>query len=128
MTPREIALSYLEAFSSGEPEQIVAHVSEGFQNNQMGEIGSGCTGRDVYRSKLKDFLSTFKNLHYTVEDVICEGNRVAVSYQMNAEDQGRPIETHGVMLITTSGDLIDVRSDYWDGLTYFKQIGVELPL
>lgn len=128
MTPREIALSYLEAFSSGEPDQIVAHVSENFQNNQMGLIGSGCTGRDIYRQKLKGFLSTFKNLRYTVEDVICEDNRVAVSYQMNAEDQGRPIETHGVMIITISGDLIDVRSDYWDGLTYFKQIGAELPI
>ena len=128
MTPREIVLSYLESFSSGAPDRIAAHVSDNFTNNQMGLIGSGCTGRDTYRKKLKGFLSTFENLRYTVEEVICDGNRVAVSYQMNAQDQGRPIETHGVMIITTSNGLIDVRSDYWDGLTYFKQIGAELPI
>lgn len=128
MTPREIALSYLESFSSGDPEKISAHVSENFTNNQMGLIGSGCTGRNVYRGKLKGFLSTFENLHYTVEDVLCEGNRVAVCYRMHAQDQGRPLEIPGVMMITISDGLIDVRSDYWDGLTYFKQIGAELPL
>ena len=128
MTSHEIALSYLNAFSSGNPDAVASHVSEDFENNQVGLLGTGCKGRKVYRRKLVDFLTTFQNIRYTPEDFIDDGDRVAVAYRMNAEDNSRPIEIHGVMMITISNGLISVRSDYWDGLSYLKQTGVEIPV
>lgn len=123
MTPRETALSYLAAFVSGDPDKIVTHVSEDFQNNQTGELGKGCTGREVYRERLFGFLDTFRNLRYEPEEVISEGERVAVTYRMRAEDDGKPIDIPGVMIITVVDGKITSRSDYWDGLSYLKQTG-----
>ncbi len=123
MTPRETALSYLASFESGEPDKIVSHVSEDFQNNQTGELGKGCTGREVYRERLAGFLDSFRNLRYESQDVVCEGDRVAVIYRMRAEADGKPIDIPGVMIITVVDGEVTSRSDYWDGLSYLKQTG-----
>ena len=123
MTPREIALSYLASFESGDPDKIVSHVSEDFQNNQTGELGKDCAGRELYKERLAGFLDTFQNLRYQVEDVISEGNQIAITYRMRAEDDGKPIDIPGVMIITVADGKITSRSDYWDGLSYLKQTG-----
>lgn len=125
-TPRDIALSYLAAFSSGNPEEVAAHVTKDFQNNQMGVFGSCFSGRDLYRERLKGYLSSFRNLHYTAEDVIVDGNKVVIAYHMTAENNQQPLNIKGVMIITTTDGLVSIRSDYWDGLTYLKQTGIGL--
>ncbi len=122
MTPCEIALSYLSSFSTGDPDAVAAHVSEDFHNNQVGLIGDGCRGRATYRQRLNGFLSTFKNLQYTPEKVIDRDGDVAIAYCMTATDNGHPLEIHGVMIITVIDGKVAARSDYWDGLTYRKQM------
>ncbi len=126
MTSREIALSYLNAFSSGDPDAVAAYVSENFENNQIGLLGTGCKGRDEYRRRLAGYLGTFQNIQYTPEDIIHDGDRVAIAYRMTAQDNDRSIEIYGVMLITISDGLVSVRSDYWDGLSYLQQVGIGL--
>ena len=126
MIPREIALNYLKSFSSGDPDVVASHVTEDFANNQMGVLGMCFTGRDLYRQKLEGFLSSFRNLEYVAEDVIVEGNRVVIAYRMLTESNQNSIDIQGVMVITTTKDLVSVRSDYWDGLSYLKQAGIGL--
>lgn len=126
-SPAEIALGYIEAFSSGDPDTVAAWVTEGFANNQMGVLGSRFAGRALYRQRLEGFLGRFAGLRYAAEATIVEGDRVVVPYVMTASDAGRPIEIEGVMLITVEDGLVSRRDDYWDGLTYLRQIGVEIP-
>lgn len=128
MSPLDVALGYIAAFSSGDPDNIAARVTEDFTNNQMGVLGSRFQGRDIYRTRLAGFLAQFEGISYAVDAPVVQGNTVAAPYVMTAQDAGRPIRIEGVMLITVEGDLVARRDDYWDGLTYFRQIGVELPL
>lgn len=125
MSNREIALKFLESFSTGDPNAIASHVSQDFQNNQICLLGDDCTGRDTYRERLAGFLAGFRNLHYAAEKVIAEDDNVAVAYTMNFEENDRPVKVRGVMLLTMADGLITVRTDYWDGLTYLRQTGVE---
>ena len=124
MTGRELVSSYLASFTSADPEVIVSHVCEGFENIQVGLLGTNCTGRETYRQRLKGFLENFKNLRYTIEEIIEADDRVAVAYKMNAEDNRRPIEIQGAMFFTIQDGLISRRNDYWDGLSYLKQAGI----
>lgn len=124
VTPSELALSYLSAFSGGDPDTIVSYVSEDFENNQISELGISCKGREVYRDRLGDFLKTFSELCYTPEEVIENGDRVAVAYRMNAKENDHPIEIRGVMLMVISDGLISRRNDYWDGISYQRQLGI----
>ena len=125
MKSKQLVLSYLASFESADPALIVKHVSEEFENNQMGLIGKGCKGREVYQQRLAGFLEQFRNLRYTVDDMIVTSDRVAVAYTMHAEDNKQPIEIQGVMLFSIADDLITKRSDCWDGLSYFQQMGID---
>jgi ketosteroid isomerase-like protein len=122
MSATDAALSYLESFSTGDPALIAAHVTADFANNQMGVLGQCFTGQDLYRERLSGFLGAFANLKYYAEEVICDGNKVAVVYRMTAEVDGRGINIPGVMMITLRGEKICQRNDYWDGLTYQEQV------
>ena len=127
VSPLDVAMGYIAAFASGDPDIVADRVTEDFENNQMGVLGSRFRGRDLYRTRLKAFLGQFEGIDYAVETPVVQGNVVAAPYVMTARDAGRPIRIEGVMLITVNGDLVARRDDYWDGLTYFRQIGVELP-
>lgn len=128
VSPLDVAMGYIAAFAGGDPDSVADRVTEDFENNQMGVLGSRFRGRDLYRARLNAFLAQFEGISYAVEAPVVQGNVVAAPYVMTASDAGRPIRIEGVMLITVEGDLVARRDDYWDGLTYFRQTGVELPL
>lgn len=122
MTNGDIALSYLGSFASGDAAAIADHVSDDFQNIQVGELGRGCVGAETYRSRLVDFLDAFENLRYEVDDLIVDGDKVAATYQMTFTQNEQPVKISGVMILSIRNGRIAVRKDYWDGLTYQKQV------
>ena len=72
-----------------------------------------------------DFLlNKFKNLRYEIRKVISEDCNVVVEYTMHATPEGHDICVNGVMLFVVHDSLISERSDYWDGLTYLRQVGL----
>lgn len=117
------ARAYLAAFSTGDPNAIADKVAEDFVNDQPGELASGCRGREVYRQKLAGFLAAFEGLTYTIDMLFGEGNYACAAYTMRAKSDGYPIEIRGVMVLTLRDGLIAKRSDYWDGLSYLRQVG-----
>ena len=121
MTNRELVLSYLASFSSGDPDAVAGHVSDDFENIQVGVLGTGCTGKLVYRDRLQGFLAAFANLQYQVDELIVEGDNVAATYTMTFRQDGRDFNIPGVMIITVSDGSIGVRRDYWDGLEFKRQ-------
>ena len=126
MSNRNIALSYLNAFASGSPEAVASHVTDDFQNIQVGLLGTGCVGADTYRERLSGFLAAFTNLKYEVDDLIVDGDKVAAAYKMTFIDNSRPMQIEGVMIMTMRDGRIAIRRDYWDGLSHLKQTGLGL--
>ena len=121
MSNSDIALSYLNAFATGDPATVAGHVTDNFENIQVGLLGTGCSGADTYRDRLAGFLGAFTNLKYDVEELIVDGDKVAAAYKMTFTDNGRPMEIEGVMIMTIRDGKIAVRKDYWDGLSHIKQ-------
>jgi ketosteroid isomerase-like protein len=122
MSASDVVLSYLKSFSTGDPALIASHVTEDFENNQMGTLGQCFVGRNIYLKRLVLFLGAFTDLKYTIEDIICDGDKVAITYRMTANVDGCDINIPGVMTIMLREGFICKRNDYWDGLTYQKQI------
>jgi steroid delta-isomerase-like uncharacterized protein len=117
----DLALAYLEALSSGDPDRVVALVAENFHNDHASALGAGCVGRDEYRRRLPAFMASLPDLTYEPEDPIVDGDRVAVPYRLRASSDGRPVDLRGVMVIEVADGVIRSRTDYWDGLTYLRQ-------
>jgi steroid delta-isomerase-like uncharacterized protein len=120
----DVARSYLGSFASGDPDAVAAHVAPGFVNDHASALGSGCVGRDEYRSRLPGFLASFPGLEYAIQSVTADeaSGSVAVEYRMTATSDGRPIDIRGVMVMTVEAGLITRRTDYWDALTFLRQI------
>ena len=124
--PAAVALSYVAAFASGDPDRIAAHVAADFVNEHTAALGSGCVGRDEYRRRLPSFLADFEGLRYEPEDVVVDGDgdRVVVAYRMTARHAGRPIDLRGVFRLRIADGLVAHRVDYWDALTFLRQAGL----
>ena len=124
MTPSEVCLGYLAAFATADPERVVAFVTEGFVNEHTAALGSGCVGRNEYAARVPGFLASMPGLTYEVEDVLADGERVAVAYTLRTTVNDRPIRVRGVMRFRVEGDLIAQRTDYWDSLVFKQQAGI----
>lgn len=121
MNHRELVRSYLDAFATGKAEVVAEHVSDDFQNIQVGVLGSGCQGKDTYQQRLKSFLADFADLKYHVETLIVDGDDVAAAYRMTFDQNEQSFDIQGVMIITIRDGRIAIRRDYWDGLEYQRQ-------
>ena len=117
----EIVRSYLNAFASGDPAAVVGHVTDDFENIQVGLLGKSCTGAKVYAERLVGFLGAFTDLKYDIEELVVDGDKVAAAYKMTFTDNGQSMVIEGVMVITMRDGNIAVRKDYWDGLSHIKQ-------
>lgn len=122
-TPAEVAVGYLSAFATGDPEAVAGWVTDDFENRHASALGSGCSGIDEYRRRLPGFLASMAGISYAVERVITDGDWVSVSYRMSAQPDGIAIDIPGVMVIETRAGLVASRTDYWDALTYLRQTG-----
>ena len=129
--PEKIVRAYISALNSGDPDAVIACVSDDFVNEHTSTLGENVVGRDVYRQRLLIFLNEFRELRYQIEDVIVDGQRVAVPYRMSAtwrspdhEKPGeRPFSIRGMFRFRVSGDHITHRVDYWDSADFKRQIG-----
>ena len=124
MTPSEVCLGYLASFGTGEPERVVAWVTHDFVNEHTAALGSGCTGRAEYAARVPGFLASMPGLTYEVEDVVADGDRVAVAYTLRTTVNNRPISVRGVMRFRVEGNLVAHRTDYWDSLVFKQQAGI----
>lgn len=121
--PAAVAASYLASFSSGDPEAIAAHVSADFVNEHTSALGDPCRTRAVYAERLAGFLDRFADLSYEPEEILTDGDRVAVAYVMRARCEGRPFEIRGVFRMRITEGLITHRTDYFDSLSFLRQTG-----
>ena len=124
MSPSEICAAYLKAFSTGSPDAVTALVSDDFVNEHTAVLGSGCTGKAEYSRRVPGFLESMPGLRYDVEEIIAEGNRVAVAYTLHTYVNHRDVAVRGLMRFRVEGQLIAHRVDYWDSQVFLRQAGL----
>ncbi len=122
LTPAEVVHGYLAAFESGDPDLIASFVADRFVNEHTSALGDGCVGRDSYRERLPGFLAQFPGLRYEIEDTVVEGTRVVAAYTLVATHDGYPVRLRGVMRFEVEGASIVRRVDYWDSLSFQRQV------
>jgi limonene-1,2-epoxide hydrolase len=123
VSPSEVCVAYLAAFSSGESARIASFVTEDFVNEHTAALGSGCIGQAEYARRVPAFLASMPGLTYDIDEVIADGSRVAVAYVLRATVNDRPIAVSGMMRFVVDGDRIAKRTDYWDSLVFKQQAG-----
>lgn len=120
----DICRGYLEAFSTGQPDNVVAFVTDDFINEHTAALGGGCVGIDEYRKRLPGFLASMPGLRYDIEDVVAEGDHVFAAYTLRTTVNDKPIAVRGVMRFFVRDGRIAHRIDYWDSLVFQRQAGM----
>jgi steroid delta-isomerase-like uncharacterized protein len=120
---RVVVERYLAALNRHDVDAVADCVSEGFFNEHTSAAGTSVRGRAAYRARLPEFFERFRDLHYEVEDVIVEDNRLAVPYTMTCTVDDHPVQIRGMFRFRVDGALIAHRVDYWDGTEFERQIG-----
>ena len=124
--PVAVVRSYLASFDGRDPDAIAAHVTDDFVNEHTAALGTGCVGRDAYRQRLPGFLADMVDLHYEVDDVIADGDRVAAFYTLRARWQGEAeVAVRGVQRFVVRGDHLAHRTDYWDSAVFLQQASAD---
>lgn len=129
-TAYEVVASYLGAFEAGDADVIAGHVSDGFRNEHLSELGAGCVGRDEYRRRLPHFLDSFADRSYSIVELVESGQEpvvdVVVRYRFAATYDDVRIDIPGMMWFSVRDDRITRRVDCWDSLTFLRQTGQTL--
>lgn len=124
---RSVVLAYIGALNDGDVDRVAALVRPDFSNEHTSTLGRSVVGRDAYRAKLPKFLADFAGLHYAVEDLFADEDKVAVAYVMTAQCTGgdgmiRPIEIRGMFRFYVDSGLIARRVDYFDSAEFQRQV------
>ena len=125
MTTAEAVTRYLDALNLGDADLIAGCVAEDFHNEHTSALGHSLHGRTAYRERLPSFLAQFSGLHYDVEDMIVDDDRVAVAYTMTCSwgSDRKPVKIRGVFRFRVARGLIAHRVDYWDSAEFTRQVG-----
>jgi steroid delta-isomerase-like uncharacterized protein len=126
--PADVVARYIAALNEHDPDAVVRCVTSDFHNEHTSALGHSLRGRDAYRARLPTFLGGFTDLHYDVEDVVVQDERVVVAYRMTfryrcADGELRPVVIRGVFRFRVADGLIAHRADYWDGADFQRQVG-----
>ena len=90
--------------------------------------------RAAWRDRLEALLASYPNMHITVEDVVAEGDRVAVRYTFRGtncgpsptvgiEAGGKKVEVCGMTIWRSAGGKVVEIWEIVDALTLTKQLG-----
>jgi steroid delta-isomerase-like uncharacterized protein len=113
-----VVRAYVAALNAGDVAAVLDLVTADFVSEHTSALGESFTGREEYRSRLPTFFALLPERHYEIEDVIIDGNRVAVPYILRSSGA----VVRGVFVFTCRDGLIARRVDYWDSAEFLRQL------
>jgi steroid delta-isomerase-like uncharacterized protein len=138
---------------SASPKELIRRLYKEFWNERKLEVAdqlvsqshaltsphvSGlAVGPAAYKKQMAWFLAGFPDLRFTVEDTICEKDKIAVSWTLTGTHKGeflgiaptnKKVSVAGITIHQIAdGKILDSQAT-WDAISLFQQLGVELPI
>jgi steroid delta-isomerase-like uncharacterized protein len=130
-TSRFIA-QLLDAMNSHDMDRVAACYAPDYQGVDVNEPAPQL-GRVGIRQSMSRYLAAFPDLHFTQEDSVIEGNRVALRWTAHATHQGtvlripptgKQVVVRGASFLTLQGGQIVSASYIWDVASMLREIGL----
>lgn len=120
---------YNECFNQGKLEIADRLVSPSF----TGFGPDGSSGPDAFKSNVAQLRSAFPDLHFTVHEIICENNRLALYWTwegtqrgifINIPPTGKRVHQEGMVFYRfNAGQVVEAKAVF-DRLGVLQQLGV----
>jgi len=121
-----------EVWNQGRVESVDALFAEEGITHGLGEAGVEVRGPAAFKTFLHRLRGAFPDIHFTVEDALAEGDRVAVRWrarmthrgdQLGLPASGRQAEVTGMSIVRIADGKIAEGWNNWDMLGLMQQIG-----
>lgn len=106
--------------------------ADGIAHGLKSEEGETIFGAENFKSLFRTFLSAYPDLKITVEDTICEGDKIAARCKVTATHAGeglgvaptnQPIEFTGMTIVKLkNGKIVEAWNEF-DFMKMFSQLG-----
>jgi ketosteroid isomerase-like protein len=121
---------YLEILSGGALEKLDEVIAPDFVDRTPG-ASTQTRGPEAIRESQRRARELFQDIRYTAEDLIAEGDRIAVRYTVRATrigpgGGGKPVEVTGVTLFRVADGRIREAWIINDQIELFRQLGYTL--
>jgi steroid delta-isomerase-like uncharacterized protein len=126
---KELARRFFdEVWNQGDESAIDRYIAE----DAAGNDPTFGTGREAFRTQWRNWRSAFPDLHFAVEDLVAEGDKVVTRWTLTGTHQGeflgiaptgRRISVAGMSLDRIAGGQIAEGFDTWDELGLHRQLG-----
>ena len=89
-------------------------------------------GRESFKTQWRKWHAGFSDLHFHVEEIIAEGERVVTRWRLTGTHDGeflghtptgRKVDVDGVSIDTIRGGIVVSGFDAWDALGFRQQLG-----
>jgi steroid delta-isomerase-like uncharacterized protein len=100
------------------------------------DVSGTAIGPEAYKRQVTRFLTGFPDLRFTIEDVVCENDKVVVSWIISGTHKGefmgvsptnKKVSVAGITILSIgNGKILDSYAIF-DALDLLKQFGVALP-
>jgi steroid delta-isomerase-like uncharacterized protein len=122
----------LEAWNAHDLERAAALYAADYEGIDIGEARPQ-HGREAVRRTLERYFAAFPDLHFTAEETIIQGNRLAVTWSaqgthrghlMNIPPTGRTVVVRGITVMTIEGNQAKRGIFMWDVAGLLRSIGL----
>ena len=129
---KTIARNFLDGFNGSNLASVEEWVAPNFTNIDPGTPPLPA-GPEGYRLLINGYRTAFPDLQMTVDDMVAEGDKVAVRWTargnntgplMNMPASGKAATVTGISILTISGGKVAEQRSNWDTLGMLQQFGV----
>lgn len=131
LTPRQVALRFIEGFDRHDVESLSALYSEDAVNWQVAD--APLEGRTAIRASFEAFFRAFPDSHTKPVNILADNDWAAVEWEGGGTFTG-PLGSHpptgksfrlrGCGFFQVRNGLIVNQRGYWDRISWFSQIGI----
>ena len=86
---KELVYRWFEKINSGK-EVAIAVIDEFYVTDYIAHGGTGedLNGVEEFKQSISDFFSAFPDAHWSIDDMVVEGNKIAVRFTMSGTHKG----------------------------------------
>ena len=129
---RQIARDFFEQIWNQGDESAIDRFTSA---NTVGNDPQFGTGRESFRVKWREWQSAFPDIHFRIDDVIVEGNKVVTRWHLTGTQTGplegmppsnKKLSVDGVSIDYIENGQVVSGFDAWDSLNFRKQLGLPI--
>ena len=124
----ELYKQSVSAFNNHDIEGFINFYAEDYADH------SNKLSRDELKQYIDGVMKSFPDIKWTLEDILVEGNKVAIRYRRKGTHQGefmgiaptgKTIDINGILIARFEGGLIAEDWEVWDMYSFLKQLGLK---